>query len=226
MKRGAFALILALFLVVLLGSLVSGLAATVSTEAAVAGWSGDTLDHRLALDSFLALYPTLQAKASASHGDKDDERGRAWMELSFARCFIRCKVMEESRKVSCGAGGESVLDQLREAGRENGLRIDGLQPLPIMEGDEFDIAQRFVWFDQLVALQEFGEVFAWPLQAGDRNVRNVLSWSDLITFWVGVRGAVGMQINTAIGTDVRRWYVVAVEDGERLLVLYRSPIWF
>ena len=223
-QRRGFALVLALLLVAMLATTTMSLALLTSTESLAAGAVGRDLEHRLALDSFLARLPQLRAAAPAL----SEERGVTSLELAFDDVRVTCDMRSEAGKhqPASAGGADRAASTLVQLARTHDLPVENLCALPIVARDDGRELPAFVWFDQLIAQTEFEEVFRWRMRDKEQPKPSTRkTWSDLLTFWSGQGGSVhGLEIQTQVGQEIRRWYVVAEVAPREVKVLFVTPV--
>ena len=225
-RRRAFALVLSIFLVAMLATTGVGLALTAATESITAVWVARDLDHRLAVDSFLAFLPQLlkaQPTNSPWSSIMDDKRR---FSLTLGDCHLQCEVKSEKEKLHIGSDSDQNLGYLREIARSRGLPEDNIKLRPILHSVGKTRLPKFVWFDQIVQPTEFEEVFRWVFpELDDHDTVKRKTWSDLISFWSDAGGTVlALEMETRIACDSRRWFVVVSIIGKDLEVLYRGGV--
>ena len=221
----SFALVMTLLLVVLLATTGAGLSLTTASERVLVAWVARELDHRLALESFLRLFPELMAHAQTESVHQSKGGSATLYELSFANCRVIGRARPEKGKLQLGMNSQVNVGRLRDLARANDLPGDNIQPLPIQDNENFLSPYRFVWFDQIVAQTEFEEVFPWRIdtKADENNRRR--PWSDLVTFWPTDSGTVlGLTIWTTVDSDEREWYVIVRIRGRKIEELFRCSI--
>jgi len=221
-----FALVIALLLVTLLAAASVGLGTLVSTESIVAGHIGRDLDHELAVDSVLQFVPHL-ADSSREFGSSAGPSvyGRT-VTLALPGCEVYCVVQREAEKVQLArARPEQLMGSLSLLARRYALPGENLNSLPIRVEPWTATLPRFVWFDQIVSRTEFEEVFHWtPILTGEVSAEEHTTWSDVVSLWGNLGAELGLTITTAVGSDVRRWYVVVALAPGGTRVFYRGPI--
>lgn len=223
-QRTGFALVLSLVLVALLATTTMSLALLTSTESLAAGAVARDLDHRLALESFLACLPELKAAAPTSPAD----HGVTHMELAFDDVRVACDMRSEAGKHVTTATGtaDRAASQLVELARTHDLPVENLRALPIVVRKNQQELPAFVWFDQLIAQTEFEEVFRWRVRNSEQpGPSSRKTWSDLLSFWSGRRASLyGMEIQTRVAQETRRWYVVAELTPRNVKVWFVAPV--
>jgi hypothetical protein len=135
-------------------------------------------------------------------------------------------VAPEMGKLNLSSASVDVLPRLRDLARTCGLPEADIELHPIVQTNERQKLPRFVWFSQVVRPSQFGSVFprAFP-DPGDQRPVTKKTWSDLISFWGGGDSAVfALDVETSVGPDVRRWYLVVALAGENVEVLYQGMV--
>ena len=224
LERRGFALVLSLLLVALLATTTTSLALLTSTESLSAGAVGRDLDHRLALESFLACLPKLRAATPTSPND----RGVTRLGLAFDDVRVDCEMRSESGKhlpASTGAADQTA-SALVQLARTHDLPVENLRALPIVADKDRRELPAFVWFDQMIAQTEFEEVFRWRTQDREQAEPSTrTTWSDLLSFWSGRGGSIyGLEIQTQVARETRRWYVVAELTSGDVAVWFVTPV--
>jgi hypothetical protein len=178
------------------------------------------LQHRLTVDSFLMVMPQLLA-TDADAGGSAEMTQRT---MQFGKCSVRAEVRPESRKknVRSAADLNGLAAELRALAQSAGLRRENVQLLPIVEPDRQKLGT-FSWFDQLLEQDEFEEVFRWRFRPADQAQPLSKCWSDLVTFWgAGTSRLLAIEMETVVGQDSRRWYVVAGLEGSGIKVFHKD----
>lgn len=215
----AFALVVTLLLTAMLAATGAGLSMTICAEGVHAGRVLADLRHELALDSLLTVLPDLLAQAEQADPGESPTRK---VHISAGQWQAHAEIHEESSKrLMNTADLGAVAYELRALAARHGLPPDNVRPMPIHETQRQKFGD-FLWYDQLIAATEFEEVFRWRYRPSERFAKSPKCWSDLVTFWPGQ--ALSMEVETWVGSDVRRWYAVVEIDGDKVRVLYRGRI--
>jgi hypothetical protein len=224
-RKRSFILVLTLFLLTLLISTGSTLSVGALVETIACTRLAATLEHELALQSFVNVLPKLwRSRLERRTGQPSVTR----LELSVGRCAVRCDVRPERTKLNLHKITDlnATTQRLKDLARANGLPVEQVRLRPHRNKADEPNATALAWFDQIVQPSGFEEVFHWRLLATDEDESaRPKSWSDLVTFWDSTSGeALALEIETRIEDDVRHWYVVVALEGGRARILHRSSI--
>ena len=229
--RRSFALVLTMFLVALLATTGTGLALTAAAESIMVTWTGRDLDHRLAVDSFISCLPQLRrAQPLETSAAADGSRAQR-LRLTVGECELEGRIRPENGKLQLGAArsADQSAAGLRQLAHAHGLPEENVKLLPIPPQREGATLPSLVWFDQVIQATQFEEIFRWafpaPSDPRSPNATERTAWSDLISFWnAETESVLAIEIETRIGTDARRWYIVAVVADHDVRVLYRDSV--
>lgn len=173
--RPAFALLLTLLTTVLLASIVSQLVVTTATESVRAARLAHTLAHELAADS------TVRVTAAALRQDASipvslDRDGIFEMRFEVGIVATRVRIADDAAKLDVRAltNERHLVRKLNSLARRAGLPQAQVRLRPI-GADRNDEYRPYIWFDQLLEVDEPDVLFATD---GD-DCRRV--WSDLLT---------------------------------------------
>jgi len=224
----SFALVIALFLVVLLATTGAGLAMTTTAESFATGWAAHDLHHRLAVDSLLECLPEVLDRGRRAPSSALDSRTPPHITLAFADVRIECDIYSERGKLLLGSNqeGTSVERALHDRAREAHLPEENIKLRPIVDSHAAGgRLPRFVWFDQFVKATQVEEAFRRRFAsqaAGSEEARK--TWSDLVTFWSAANAVQTLEVETNVAGQRRRWYLVVEREGSLVRVLFRGGI--
>lgn len=224
----SFTLVLTLFLVSIVAATGAALSYTATTESLIMEWVANDLDHQLALDSFLVCLPQLLAETKPSTQRPRGNEAVRYISMEYGRARISCRVSPESGKfhVAKHITSEQLRAELLHLARSNGLSAENIRPQPVIGGKEADRTAAYYWFDQIINPTAFEEIFRWssPRPEGAKEpVKH--TWSDLVSFWNTSQGdLLALEVETTIGSDSRRWYVIVRVAGAKTEVLCREAI--
>lgn len=226
MRRGhGFALVLALVLMAMLATTSVGLGMLVSTEAVRSGSLSRDLDHKLAIDSLIAVLPRLLAQdAPATRSSPSDGRR---VTIDVGRVHVECDIRLEGgkQKLNGPSARDGAAARLVELARANGLPERSVSPRPVLETEKTREWPKYLWFDQMVAPREFEEVFRWRrIDKTQPAAAQKRVWSDLVTFWDTGAQTRSLEVTTRIKADTRRWYLVVDVSDDGVRTVYRGAI--
>jgi len=216
-------------LVVMLTTTGASIALTATSELIMTSWVGRDLDHRLAVDSFLVCLPhLLQAHNDPDPSSQSIQR-TIRLGLTFGNCRVKCDMRSEASKrlIANVSNLEVTLAELRTMARAHNLPQDNIKLRPVVEHEDISGLPRFIWFDQVIEPTALEEVFRLALlpNTDDSQASERRPWSDLVSFWKGAGDSLfSLDMETTIGNDSRRWYLVASVKGQDVEVLYRGPV--
>ena len=189
--------------------------------------AGD-LDHRLAVDSFILFLPELLAQRDASEDRRAPSAGPRMIDAHIGTCRIAGRLHPDTGKLRPARNSNDgrFLGRLQEIARANGLPEESLIADPVLRLPETEGWPAFLWFDQLISPTTFEEIFRLylPNPTGvEPDSRK--TWSELLTFWGADRGrVVAVELQTVLGSDTRRWYLVLELSNQKARVLYRGAV--
>ena len=228
-QHRSFALVLSIMLVVMLTTMGASIALTAASEAAMTSRVGRDLDHRLAVDSFLVCLPHLLRALTDTDPSSQSSQRKIRLNLTFGNCRVECDMKSEASKrlITNALNLEVTLTELRTLARAHNLPPDNIKLRPVVEREDTSGLPRFIWFDQVIAPTQLEEVFrlSLPPNTGDSQAKERRPWSDLVSFWKGAGDSVfSLDMETTIGDDSRRWYLIVSVRGQDVEVLYRGSI--
>ena len=222
-KRGGFALVTVVLLVALLASTGVGLAQFSVSHRHRAIRSAATLDHEMAVESFLVSLPHLKVTTTGV----DEAVEAPPLRLQVGSVSVQCRVTREKSKTRLSgiSEGKATADQLRRLASEHELPVDHVLIRPVVKSDDTKNIPALVSFDQIVRPTGFEEVYHrepivaeqfLDVVAHQSTNKRPENWSDLVTFWQDKKhDLLGLTICTKLGTDQRWWYVVCyIDDGK------------
>lgn len=228
-QRRSFALVLSIMLLVMLTTTGASIALTAASESTMTSWVGRDLDHRLAVDSFLVCLPhLLQTHNDVDPSSQSNQRAIR-LGLTFGNCRVKCDMRSEASKrlIANVSNLKLTLAELRTMARAHNLPPDNIKLRPVVAHRDTSDLPPFIWFDQVIEPTALEEIFRLALlpDKDDSRATKRTPWSDLVSFWKGAGDSLfSLDMETTIGNDSRRWYLVASLQGQDVELLYRGPV--
>jgi hypothetical protein len=217
-RRRSFALLLTLYLVAMLAASGTALAFTAMTETVLAHWSGNDLDHKLLMESLVVCLPHLlkQRTRAATATDGRAHEHVTVAELPGGRVAFVMRPERGKFAVASQPQESQLRARLEQLAREHGLDAENIQLAPVTV-EESAPRQSYYWFDQVIDADEFEEVFRWRFHGTeDAAHARPAAWSDLLSFWSAASGELySLELETSVGTDSRRWFLVVRMEGAK-----------